>query len=127
MKKRPIGFLLNALGGVLASEGAAFINAKAENQKAPPRSAPPPENELPSRPMTIEPSDRDAAEQISIFNFCGVSAKEGRVVQLISHGGSLDPEDAIRFAAWLIVAAELAGYERAPQHAAALVERIQKT
>jgi len=40
---------------------------------------------------------------------------------------TLDPEDAIRAAAWLIVGAELAGQERAAELAAALVDRIRQT
>lgn len=80
--------------------------------------------------MTIEPSDREAAEQLSVFNFCGVTAKDERVIVLL-HGqisqGTLDPEDAIRLAAWLIVGAEMAGQDRAPQLAAAMVDRIRNT
>lgn len=77
--------------------------------------------------MTVEPSDREAAEHIATFNFCGITAHDGRVLQLLSHGGTLDPEDAVRLAAWLIVGAELAGYERSAQHTIALVERIRNT
>jgi uncharacterized membrane protein YeiH len=72
--------------------------------------------------------DVEAASQISLFNFCGITAKDGRVLlQLINHQGALDPEDALGLAAWLIVGAEMAGQERAPELAACLVQRIRNT
>lgn len=57
-----------------------------------------------------------------------MTAKGNQVVILMPpRSGTLDPEDALRFAAWLIAGAELAGEPRALEVADALVKRILST
>lgn len=45
--------------------------------------------------------------KLDTTNSHGVTAHQGRVIAVLPVGKSWTPEDAVRFAAWLIVAADL--------------------
>lgn len=73
-----------------------------------------------SKLETLQPS----VEPLETFNRFLVTAKDEQVLMLLSPAPKFAPEEALQLAAWLVVGAELAGYEHPLEKTVATVKAI---
>ena len=84
--------------------------------------------EVSTRGLAGEPSvDVPELEPLGTVNQWAVTAKDEKVRSLFGVPPALQPQEAVRLASWLIVAAEMAGYPHPLETAQATVKAIRNT